>query len=928
MANRFEDKTRLGLREWRRDGGFVVVDLETTGLTPGRDEIIQVAACRVTPDGSSGWSSWVRPRTPVPPFITRLTGIDDERLASAPPWEAVRPELARWIGDLPLVGHNVGFDQAFLRQGGIVAPVAADTQTWARIAFPQRSSYRLSELADLVGWGGGGFHDARVDAWITTGLVEVLAARLASLPLGLQQWIERLMGREWLWWHVPPGDADRRHPLERPAPDTSGPPTEIRWERPVPEMEVVLGPGGLLARAHQGWQERPSQAAMARAVAAAFRDGSRLMAQAGTGVGKSLAYLVPALARAAAGERVVVATHTVALQDQLWVKDLPEAMTAMGLDELPVARLKGRSRYVCLLKAEDVLNEVGTLALGEEERVALASFLVWLQETTEGELEDWGAAGSAEASGVWDQVQAEVEACAGSRCRFAGSCFMRRSRRRAEESTLIVTNHALLLSAGAAGSLPEFRHLVIDEAHRLPDAADQVLGVTIPLVREAGRLADLAGPRGGWNKVSSVELVSRTQLAADRLKLAAGALAEAAEACRRFVLDHGTDETTLRLSDDVRGLWVEGPGDPVASAAEALETAGAGLEELLEAAGETLGPETVETSPTWLALRRLLHGCRGLAQVLRVFGDGDDAWVDWVELRGTRQEAVLRRAPLNPAELLAAQLWDQTPGGVVLTSATLSVGDDMSFMAQQLGLSPASTWGASWPSPFAAHRQALLAIPTDAPDPRDAGHAAFCLQAVATLALAAAGRTLVLTTSRRTMLELGAALGATLRGAGLQVLVQGADGPPQRLVDRLRREPRTVVVGTGSLWEGIDVAGPALSVVVVTRLPFAYPGDPLEGARTEWLSRRGVSPFWRRSLPQAVLRFQQGFGRLLRTETDRGAVVVLDPRVLPGRGRYGPWFLRALPGPALLTAPLEAVVASVTKFLEGEDAFIAHSCDE
>lgn len=916
-------------RTGRRQDGYLVVDVETTGLDPRRDEVIQVAMIRVAPEGPVSWSSWIRPAGVVPDFVRRLTGVDPALLAAAPDAGEVWAQAAAFADGWAVVGHNARFDLAFLAAAGLRLPLAVDTLAWARIAFPRRSSYRLEDLADLTGWEGAGFHDARTDARVTAALVEALSVRLAALPRSVQGWLASLLGREWDWWEVADSQEQRPHPLLTPAPDPHGPAGWRPSSAPVPEPDTVIGRDGTLQSRHPGWQERPAQRAMARAAHETLAAADTLLVEAGTGVGKSLAYLLPALYRAAQGERVVIATHTLALQDQLWVKDLPEALAAMNLDTLPVALLKGRSRYVCLLKAEDLLMEVGTLGLEEEDRVALASFLVWLQETEDGEQDDWGSGRAPETMSVWERVQADVEACAGARCRFAGPCFLRRSRRLAQQSALVVTNHALLLSAEPGGPLPEFRHVVVDEAHRLPDAADQVLGITVSLGRESRRLYDAASAHGPLGRVTSPDLVAYASRAADRLKLAGAALARADEICRRLAEAWGMETEAVRLDEAARARWAEGGGQAMlAEAAAELSAADDATRELLEAATGVVGPSAVEEEPLWLGVGRLAHTAEELAAALGAFGDGDPQWVDWWESRGRRGDTVLRRAPLEPARLMRQRLWSRIDGGIVLTSATLTVGGRMDYMRSQLGVEDREPRALALPSPFAADRQALLALPDDAPDPRSPDHRAYCATAVAALATAAQGRTLVLTTSRSLLEYLGHALGPVLAEQGLSVLVQGVDGPAQRLVERLRREPRTVLMGTSSFWEGIDVAGPALSLVVVTRLPFAYPGDPLEAARAEWWEAQGVSPFWSRTLPAAVLRFQQGFGRLLRTESDRGAVVVLDPRVLPHRGGYGRLFLRSLPNPRWVRGSLGAVVEAVSQFLDGEDTVGADLADE
>lgn len=903
----------------RRSLGFVVVDVETTGLDPARDAIIQIAMTRVTPGGVEEWATYVRPGRPVPDFIYRLTGASPDSLAAAPDLAAAIRDARGFAGGLPVVGHNVGFDLAFLRRAGLLLTPAADTLTWARIAFPRLPSYRLEDLGEVFAETREDWHDARIDVRFTASLVDRIAEKLESLPHNVQTWLQMWFGPEWAFWEAARGP-DAAHPLYRPAPDPPGGPAALSPRNTVVDTLLLLGPDGELARRHPGWQPRPGQSLMAETLVETLDARGTLMAEAGTGVGKSLAYLLPVLQRAARGERTVIATHTLALQDQLWNKDLPEALRVTGLEDLPVALLKGRSRYLCLLKTEDVVNEAGALALDEEDRVALASLLVWLAETPDGERDDWGAGRIPGATSLWESVQADVDACAGSRCRFAGPCYLRQSRRQAQSSAVLVTNHALLLSAGPKGSLPPYEHLVVDEAHRLPDAADQVLGFSLTPLRAARRFREASDGRALLNRIPHPDLIPTASQARDRVRLLGLRLLDFDEAVGDLAaaLDRGGE--AVRLDDGVRAQWVERGVDAArARTVEAADEAVALLMELLERAAAAVGPSFSEQA-VGLSVQALAHECGSVSEMLASFGDGDPGFVDFWEIRGRSAERVMRRAPISPAELLARELWSRVPGAVALTSATLSVGGRYDYMARQLGITARDPEVLTVPSPFNVPERALLGLATDAPDPRQGEeHGAYCRDAAARLCRVAGGRALVLTTSRAMLNELGGGLREDLARDQIEVLVQGQDGAPRRLIQALRRNRRTVVVGTGSFWEGIDVAGPALSLVIVTRLPFQSPYEPLEAARSEYLAAHGQNPFRARSLPSAVLRFQQGFGRLLRTEADRGAVVVLDPRIVPAPRGYGALFVKSLPGPAVLAAPLERIATRLLDFLNQEE---------
>jgi ATP-dependent DNA helicase DinG len=899
-----------------RRPGFAILDVETTGLDPARDEIVQVALLLVDDTRIAAWDSLVRPTRPVPPAILTLTGLDERALAEAAPRQEVAAVVARLLAGRPLVGHQIGFDLGFLAGWGIRAEAALDTLEWARVAFPRRAGHRLEDFQDLWPEAPAHFHDARTDVKACWYLLAAIRQRLLRLAPSDRALLAALLPREWHFLDVTDGPTDAPSAIWRPEPESPPvsppPPTgPVRWA-----PGEWLGPGGALAGRHPDWESRPGQVTLSEAVDEALAERRVLVAEAATGIGKSLAYLLPALSRALDGERVVIATNTVALQDQLWQKDLPEAL-ALFDRPIPVALMKGRARYLCLLKAEGELAGPQTELRSREEAVAFASLLVWLSETADGERDDWSSRLGPAAAAVWDRVAADREACAGARCRFAGPCFLRRSRRQAEASWLVVTNHAQLLSHAVQGPrgevLPAFTHLIVDEAHRLPGVADQVLGFEVTLGQEARRLKEWGGAHSRLSHVRHVTLVPGAQAVKDRLEGLADALFGLETVTAAVLASYGAPGP-VRATGPARDAFWARAGEIFREVQHRARSVREAMREWTAEARAALS-EDEWNEPLWLSVRRLGTQLDALAEGLDQFLVEDGDWVDWWEV-GSREvpTVTLRRAPLNPAPWLKEKLWASVPGGRVLLSATLTVGGRWNYFEDLAGLES----GASHlhlPSPFAVDRQALLAIATDLPDPRDPEHLPHVARAVEALAGRTGGRMLVLTTSRQAAKDLDASLRAGLERQGLRLLTQGRDGPPRRLARMLAEQSGIVLLGTASLWEGIDVPGAALTTVVVTRLPFPYLGDPLEQARSEDLAARGQSAFRARSLPEAVLKFRQGFGRLLRTHRDFGAVVVLDPRCRPDRGGYGRVFVGSLPGPALTVAPVDTLVDAVARFV-------------
>jgi ATP-dependent DNA helicase DinG len=600
---------------------------------------------------------------------------------------------------------------------------------------------------------------------------------------------------------------------------------------------------GTLSRGLPGFEPRAEQLALATAVERALGSGEHLLAEAGTGTGKSLAYLVPALE---SGLRVVVATATKALQEQLLVHDVPAAAVALGRD-VDAAILKGRENYLCRrnLDGLEVLGSQARLLIpdgdaGDE----LERLWPWIESTATG---DRAELDFEPRPALWAELAVGADRCRGPRCPFAGSCFSEAARARAAKAELVVTNHALYLAdvalrarLGADGPLvlPEHDAVVFDEAHRLEDGAAAWLGGRVSLAGVRRLLRDVERAHRDAARVPPAPLLERADRAADR---AIGPL-ETRRGRRR-----------LRELELVR-------------AAPGLER----LAQVLETLAEALTGRSDELD----ALAGRAHGVAG--DVLRVLAWDDVDRVAWAE------PGSLAWAPVDVAPLLREVLWES---GVtaVLVSATL----EPAFARARLGLDGARELVLDSPYDYAA--QALLYVPERMPEPRAPGYEQRVVEEVAALCRASRGRALVLTTSFAALDAIAAGLAEAV---SYPVLRQG-DAPRERLLARFRAEVDTVLVATQTFWQGVDVPGESLSLVVIDKLPFQVPGDPLVEARCERLAADGVEPFLGYQLPAAVLALRQGFGRLIRGHGDRGAVAILDGRV---RTRaYGEAFLSALP---------------------------------
>jgi ATP-dependent DNA helicase DinG len=702
-------------------------------------------------------------------------------------------------------------------------------------------------------------------------------------------------------------------------------------------VAAALGPGGPVAQRLDPYEDRPTQRDMAAAVTALYNDGGIGLLEAGTGVGKSLGYLVPALRWAAAnGERTVVSTNTINLQEQLVGKDLPFLKGA--LDDQPVryVLLKGWRNYLCLWRLENA-NAAGGLfdaALGRE----LQEVKEWAARTTDGTLADLATPPRPE---VWDEVAAEPDLCGRLKCEHFDKCFLFRARRAAAQADVIVVNHHLLMSDLAvrraqqnwsdAAVLPAYRRLVIDEAHHVEDAAQSHLGTTVTrrgLVRLLNRL-DRRGK--GLLTALTMRLASqRDLLSTASLDLVNARLAPAVYGAR----DKGgrvfdileamlkqRDATVMRLTEEFarHPVWAAGLRTALDDALGEIAL----LEDGLRLVRERLEADATRRD----AVAPLLAEMRGVTRRLEALGDGlrrtleppkeAEPSVRWLELRGREANVAATVVPLDLSPILREDLFRRVETAV-LTSATLADDNGFRFLATRLGLDdPAlAPMTGVYASPFQYPRQAMLAIPTDIPAPNAdaAGH----LQAVVRIALdvaeASDGGIFVLFTSHRDV----RLVATDVRARGLErrwpLLVHGDDGR-DALLRRFRESGRAVLLGTASFWEGIDVPGRALRGLVLAKLPFRVPTEPLTAAHCEEIEKRGGDSFREYMLPNAALRLKQGFGRLIRTGTDQGAVVLCDPRVVTKS--YGRGLLAGLPPARRVTGTWASIIDEVREFYGG-----------
>jgi predicted DnaQ family exonuclease/DinG family helicase len=850
----------------------------------------------------------VDPGVPIPLAVKRLTGLDDSDVDGAPsPAEGVA-QLADFCDGAELVAHGAGFDVTFcagLAPAAFARRRVLDTLELARIVLPTAASHSLPLLSTALDIEHHRPHRALSDASATHLLFAHLRGRGEELPAAVLAQMRRVatqtggeLARFFGGVVRGGGDPQRRSWAGArrgapPAPPHTGPPPADL----VAAATALLSPQGALAETDSGYEVRDAQLEMTRAVAQALQRRRRLIVEAGTGVGKSLAYLVPLALNSRNGRRAVVATRTITLQEQLMERDLPMVERILGVP-VPAALLKGRNHQLSLRRWHRFLHAPDTGTHGPDlDRVRFKlKLLAWLAETEAGDRSELHLNGSEEV--LWRHVESDGSDCLGSACANwqDNRCFMVAARRTAEAASIVVTNHALLLADAAAGgqALGEHEALVIDEAHHLEEAATQQLGISL----RAGDVLVVIDRLG----VSEGELATALGVAGDAaLRLfgdVKGFIGETLGA------DH-SGNATVGLSSEVRDSHRHTVLRRSAQhAIESWHTAAARLREPDNAASVQLDllpqPERADEERL-LAAAALDELATAVAWVLLRPREGH---VAWLALRAEQGE--LHEAPVSVAESLRESVFSRADT-VVATSATLAVAGDFGFTQSRLGLDGADEVLLS--SPYDYFEQALCVLPTDVPPYDDPDHDRAVATLIGDTAERLGGSTLALFTGYTPLRRVHGLLRDRLEGSGIALLGQGLDGTRRQILAGFLANRRTVLLGTNSFWEGIDVPGDALRCVVIAKLPFAVPTDPLVRARTATLA----DPFGQYVLPQAVLRLRQGFGRLIRHGSDRGAVVLCDERL---RTRdYGERFLRALPPAAVATLPVADVGEAVAGFV-------------
>lgn len=926
LAQRAEGTT-FGLLE----EDIVMLDTETTGLSFRKNELIEIAAARISGRViTDTFQTFVHPTGVIPQEIQALTGITNYDVADAPSAEDAVSALAEFVGGEPVVAHNASFDRTFIEcvpGGSEVTDTWIDSLALSRIALPRLSSHRLADLAQAFGCASV-THRAMADVEALCGMWRILLLALCDLPAGL---LGRLasMHEEVDWAYRPIfsqlslGDFGASFSLR----DVRGKlVADVEAPRRCDAAELgslssdagryvreAFAPKGLVSRMYDAYEVRPEQIAMAHEVEAALEESSHRALEAGTGVGKSMAYLVPAVHFAQDnGITVGVATKTVALTDQLVSHELP-ALDATLPHGVSFASLKGYDHYPCLRRVENLmvrelpvdrvpLEGISEHTVAQDMLTACAVTLAFACQSPNGDLD---ALGIRWRSVPRDLVSASHAECLRGRCPYyPHACFVHGARRRAACADVVVTNHSLLLRDVALDNaiLPPIRHWIVDEAHSFEAEARRQWALELSAERVTAAFAALGGASSG----TLHSLLARTA-GLEASTLVAGLLTKAATKVQSASV--ATADLLARIHDLARlerpsggydnvVLWID---EGVRSCDEwlAVEEAGVKAAGSLDAAVKALreAQEVLSGHSAQMA-QELGDATRALADVLAALKvivlEPDDTYVYSAELYRAKKRMARERLVAEKLDVGAdlAKNWYSQTMSVTFTSATMAVGESFEHFDHAVGLDvldASSHKGVRLKSSYDYDRHMSVVVARDMPAPTDRSYLEALEGLLFDVHRAMEGSVLTLFTNRREMEQVYRQLKPRLAEAGLELACQERGTSPRRLSERFLAEESLSLFALKSFWEGFDAAGDTLRCVVIPKLPFASPRDPLVRER----EAREQRAWWRYSLPEAVLSVKQAAGRLIRTSTDTGVLVLADSRI--ASKRYGQTFLRALP---------------------------------
>ncbi len=962
---------------------FVAIDLETTGLNYLTDDIIEFGGIRFI-DGKpeQQLSLLIKPTKPIPLPISRITGLTDQDVKDAPSFEKVWEQILDFVGDLPVVAHNTNFDLPFLEyhfrkannehaDGEKMKPFRYlgneyfDTVVLARTFLPFLHQFSLGALAEYFEIPQPVKHRALPDAEVAGELfLRLLAIALRTEFRDIQRMLDILeptdeplktlffnlasllsSGK----YHFPSGIDRELFQVkanfyniigEEVAPSIG----KLEVEPiDVEEIGEFFSETGELAREFGTFEMRTSQQRMAIEVAKAFNEQKFLVVEAGTGTGKSLAYLLPAIKWSVKNYgpygRVIISTNTKNLQEQLFFKDIP-ILHSILKEKFKAVLLKGKANYLCLDKWATILSDM-KYRLSSYERIKILPLYLWVKHTETGDIAENGGFAVERNLSLWSKFIAENNYCPGKACKYYDKCYLMRARNNARDAHLVLVNHSLLFSdlASDQAILSKYTNVIFDEAHNVEKVATDYLGMEISLWNfrdtlkklfwkerlETGVLVQLQKRlfRASIEENQKNLLKGQGEKASKQVQrcweVTQGFFRILTQELRQLIPEQSNNSQTLKHRYSRADGLLERIQNYYSELISELKKLLTSLHEILEILKELPEEALRYQKQIYQEILAQFTQIDTLINTLQFLVSAEwDNWVYWFELpaKENSDDSRLYGAPLDIAELLNERLYSNL-NTAVFTSATLTVGKRFDYFLKRIGLDrvdPERLETVLLASPFQYDEQVLLAIPSFIPDPRSAQFRDALKEILTLLATELNRGTLVLFTSYALLNDLYETLRAVYESHRVPVYAQGINGSRHAIINYFKQQTNSVLFGTDSFWEGVDVPGESLELLLITKLPFDVPTEPLIQAKIEKIKREGGNPFFDYTIPEAVIKFRQGFGRLIRSKTDYGAVIILDNRVI--KKMYGRHFLNSLPVQSKIFPSLEELIAALKRWFE------------
>jgi DNA polymerase-3 subunit epsilon/ATP-dependent DNA helicase DinG len=893
---------------------YISLDLETTGLNANSESIIEIGAVKFIENSViDEYQTFINPHRPIPNFIQHLTGISDSDVQFAPTMPQILPELRDFLGDTPIIGQNIQFDLKFLDNNNLnISPISYDTWDLASIFFPKLPEYSLSYLGQYFEIANQSPHRALEDAKATHQVFIKLINHIRHCDHKSLEYIINLCYKtNWdlgkLLQHCLESSTNIVQPKVNVRKNTTTVHqsllnSDIEEVDYLTIMEQFLNPDSFKKYWPGEFEYRPEQMIMLEKVFDAIKSKEHLIIEAGTGVGKSMAYLLPSIIHAINNKkRVVISTNTINLQEQLVNKDLPElinmlvTMSIIPENSIKFSLLKGKNNYLCMKRFE-YMSDNQTLT--KDEARMLSKISLWMQNSDSGDRSEINLSNRDQIN--WSKMSAgEKTWCPN--LKNDEFCFLGSAREKAETSDILVVNHALLLSDLRMGGtlIPQYETLIIDEAHNLEDEATRQFQFEVsgnqlnPIVDNQLKIADLIKASSSNLTINKLvrdpilERINELERSVDTLTSTWVILWELLNAEFISASNSGDNYQTI-LQGDVRVTpsWfnILETWDNFQTITQTNIAALRGLCNLID----SLDVGLPNKSHLVIELNHEIENIENLnTKLTDILKDPDENSVQWVSTDRNKTEVQLHSAPIDVGDFLSQSLFEEKDS-VICTSATLTTYGSFNHIKARLGI-PENCSEDQLGSPYDYNNSGLLLLPKDMPAPSHEAYITEIARTIISLSVKTNGRTVVLFTSYSALRSVAALIRDELRDKGIPVLAQGLDGSPQQLIRRFNQNPNGVILGTNSFWEGVDFARETLKLLIITRLPFQVPTDPIVQAR----SSRYENSFQEYSVPQAILKFRQGIGRLIRSTEDRGAVVILDNRIVARS--YGKTFVSSLP---------------------------------